>query len=158
MSKIKATYVLHSIFITLFLFSIYHSFQSFLDCYHIINIKEYDWNAVMHTLALCHNYRVTLFLLIPLVGILIKNKLGWIFIATYIYFILINYVVQNGIGNIIFFSTVIIALLIILLLINTKTSILAYYKISPKNNITINTIALFLGASLSYLLIILRLY
>ncbi len=158
MFKIKATYVLHSIFITLFLFSIYHSFQSFLDYYHIINIKDYNLDSAMYALKLCHDYKVPLFLLIPIIGILIKNKLGWIFIATYIYFVQINFFVQNYMSNtlLLTFSTIII--LIMLLLINKNISILTYYKISPKNNITINTIALFLGACLSYLLIVLRHY
>lgn len=158
MSKIKTTHILHSLFLTLFLFSIYYSFQNFLDCYHIFNIKEYDSDAVISALTLCHGYRVPLFLLIPMIGILIKNKLGWILIAAYIYFIQINYVVQNNMDNILLLSIITIMLLIILLIINTKASILTYYKISSKNNITFNTIALFLGASLSYLLIVLRHY
>jgi hypothetical protein len=112
----------------------------------------------MYALKLCHDYKVPLFLLIPIIGILIKNKLGWIFIATYIYFVQINFFVQNYMSNtlLLTFSTIII--LIMLLLINKNISILTYYKISPKNNITINTIALFLGACLSYLLIVLRHY
>jgi len=156
MIKIKATHFLHSIFLILFVFSVFRSFQSFIDCYYITNIKEYDVKAAVSSLTLCHDYRVSLFLLIPIIGILIKNKLGWIFIASYIYFIQINFVSQNYMDNILLlcFSTII--LLAILLIINTKASILTYYKIIPKNNIVANTIALLLGATLSYLLIVLK--
>lgn len=87
-----------------------------------------------------------------------KNKLGWIFIASYIYFIQINVVVQNHMGDTLLLSISTMILLVILLLINTKTSILTYYKTSIENNITINTIALILGACLSYLLIVLKHY
>ena len=158
MIKIKSTHILHSIFLTLFVFSMFRSIQNFIDCYRTINIKEYDLNAVISSLTLCQDYRVSLFILIPIIGIFIKNKLGWIFIASYIYFIQINCVSQNYMDNILLlcFSTII--LLAILLFINTKTSILTYYKVTPKNNIVINTIALILGTTLSYLLIILKHY
>lgn len=158
MFKIKATHILHGLFLTLFLLSVYRSFQGFLDCYYSTNTKEYDLNAAIFSITHCHGYWASLFLLIPMIGILIKNKSGWIFIAAFIYFIQINYVAQDNMDNILFLSIVTIILLMILLLINTKSSILTYYKISTKNNITINTIALFLGACLSYLLIVLRHY
>jgi len=158
MIKIKATHILHSLFVMLFIYSMYRAFQSFIDCYYITNIKEYDLDATISSLTLCHDYRVSLFIFIPIVGIFIKNKLGWVFITSYIYFIQINFVSQNYMDNILLlcFSTII--LLAILLIINTKTSILTYYKVTSKNNVVINTIALLLGATLSYLLIVLKHY
>jgi len=139
----------------LFIYSTYRAIQSFVHCYYIVNIKKYDLDAAIFSLTLCNDYRVYLFTLIPIIGILIKNKLGWICIASYIYFIQINCISQNYMDKILLCISAVI-LLALLIIINTKVSILTYYKISPKNNIIINVIALLLGAILSYLLIILK--
>lgn len=35
-------------------------------------------------------FRSTIFLLIPMIGLFLKNKVGWVFITSYFYFILTN--------------------------------------------------------------------
>jgi len=156
MIRIKATHFLHSIFVTLFIYTVFHSIQGFIECYNIERVKEYDLRAATFSLNLCQSYRTSLFLLIPILGILVKRKIGWILIASYIYFVLINFIIQNLIDNILFLIISTTILLALLLFMNTGKSILVYYNITAKNIITINTIALLFGTCFSYLLIILK--
>jgi hypothetical protein len=156
MIKVKAIYFLHTLLVVLFVISLFYSVIVFLDCYKIEQVKEYDLNAVYFSLSYCRDYRVLLFQLLPLVGIILRRPLGWIFLTSYFYFIQINIVINNQAETTLFSISLSLILLVLLFLLNTRTSILKYYNMLFKKSYLVNLISLLLGSFLSYLLILLK--
>jgi hypothetical protein len=156
MIKVKTTYLLHTTFVVIFIISFYHSIISFLECYRIEQVEKYDIDAVYFSLSYYQNYRTVLFQLLPIIGIILKKRIGWIFFTSYIYYFQINIITQNQVDINKFSILASLIVLIVLFLLNTRKSIISYYNISFEKSLNINALSLLLGASLSYLLIQLK--
>lgn len=97
----------------------------------------------------------------PLIGVFSKNKYGWIFITTYLYYILWSLIFfpTNEIGlknleDIIFFSVLGLFIISLIIIMNLKKTSNKYYKIENKNLIGTNLISFVIGFCIFILLFI----
>ncbi len=105
----------------------------------------------------------TLLALIPMVGIFLKNKIGWLFINSYFYFLLTNLLFSLGkldykIDNSIIITAIIgISLTTSVLIAMNKNKISHLkYKIYPSVLILYNILAFIIGVSITIFLVYYR--
>lgn len=150
--KFKLIYIVHGLILVLFIGSViiesirmYNFFESTGD--------DFSW----HSFVIMKGFRITLFLVFPLIGVFLIKKIGWIFISHYFYFLLCNVFFQSfeeGFNNLLFlivFETVIV---LFLLMVNHQKVSFDCYKIQKKNLINYNLVSFVLGCCISALFFI----
>lgn len=119
---------------------------------------EYSFQSYLRVFKETSYFKPTIILLIPLTGLFINNKIGWILIQSYFYFLISNVVFQiiyidtNDLIQItISFIAFLLSLLIILLL-NKKKISYNTYNISKRKLIRYNIIASIIGMLITIIL------
>ncbi|WP_025742498.1 hypothetical protein [Aquimarina pacifica] len=96
-------------------------------------------------------FRPSLLLLLPLIGVFIQNKIGWILTCSYFYFILTTSAystIFDGLKSyeeILFFATVLVVALLLAWIMNRKKIVQQVYRINPDDILITNTKAFSLG-------------
>ncbi len=113
-------------------------------------------NSLFDSYLLYSFFRQMIFLSIPMIGIFLKNKVGWVFIISYFYFLLTNILFSIGLFDykinneiIITFAVSITLLSLVLILLNKKRIYLSAYKIMPSTLIAYNIAGCIIGVSMT---------
>lgn len=125
--------------------------------------EGYDGISSIYNSILYHAYfRSSAILLIPIIGIFLKKKIGWVFFTSYFYFLLTNIIypfISEDYNDYNYTLAVVIALAIVSLIIfimNKKKTSLDTYKILPNVLIPYNILAFIIGVSITILLAYLK--
>jgi hypothetical protein len=160
-SKFKLVYLLKGAILLWFLFSSISEIIKFSNYFRMYWGSEYDFKKVWFTLTTNSLFRPVLFLMPPIIGLFLNNRIGWTLITSYFYFLLINLFIQlreNELQNLsflFFFVLTIFILLSLILTINLKKIRVKYYRINS-HLVGINTIAFMIGLNLSLILLYLK--
>ena len=104
-------------------------------------------------------FRSAIILLIPLGGIFINKRIGWILIQSYFYFLIThlafkaNYLDLTNIILIVINSVGFLLLLLIIVIMNKRKISRSIYRIPKTDLITMNIIASIIGMSLTIILV-----
>lgn len=128
------------------------------------NLTEgYDGFSSIYNSIIYHAYfRSSAILLIPIIGIFLKKKIGWVFFTSYFYFLFTNIIypyISGDYSDYNYTLAVIIALAIVSLFIfimNKKKTSLDTYKILPSVLIPYNILAFIIGVSITFFLVYLK--
>ncbi len=105
--------------------------------------------------------RSSIFLLISLFGLLFKNKIGWLLITQYFYFVAFNmfrillegeYEFEMSLFSIVF----ILVTISVIYFLNRKSLYVNHFKIEKQQLLMLNSIALGIGLFLSLLLFFIK--
>lgn len=162
---IKENYLILMIKLSLICLFVFSSTRGVLNIINHYNIhlgnSENKLTDYFHIITTNNHYvRPSLILLIPILGIYTKRKVGWILIQSYFYFLISNLIftlAKNYPTDINFIYTYIIGFLILLLIIlimNKKRISNLTYGIEKDKLISINIIAFIIGISISMTLIL----
>ena len=163
MKNIKSVYLVHS---AIFIWLIFYSFLVFQDFsrIHEINFEfgnDYSFKSIFHTLTNHSSFRYYLFFVTPLIGVFLKNNIGWILITSYMYFLIAGCILQlffeefldiSLLFFIIFWISGLVALILILIL-NLKNSSIQYYRIIKQKLLGYNVISFVSGFVIAFALV-----
>ena len=140
--------------------------------YGISNIKEHyfitgDWDNnklnEYYKITLNNSYlRPSIILLIPIIGIFINRKIGWILIQSYFYFLISNLIFTlkykdfTNITFAIFYLTSLSLILLIILIMNKEKISKFIYGIEKSKLIINNIIAFTIGTLITILLAMIK--
>jgi hypothetical protein len=160
-SKFKIVYLLKGAILLWFIFASISEIIKFSNYFRMHWGSEYDFEKVWFTLTTNSLFRPVLFLLPPILGLFLNNRIGWTLITSYFYFLLINLFIQlreNELQNLsflFFFFLTIFILLSLILTINLKKIRVNHYGINIRL-VGINLIAFIIGLNLSLILLYLK--
>lgn len=159
--RFRTTHFMHGFFLIIFVLSLFKETKSFLFFYEMMGFKEFSLNSIWWTINNNSSYRPVLFLMFPIIGMLIKNRIGWILITTYLYFVFINVFVQatnEFKTNYFFYSIIGVIILTSIIIMNKSKDIHDYYKLFKNNFLSLNLYSFITGIGLSLILIIIKHY
>ena len=134
---------------------------------HYLTSGDWDANKLTEYFRIAINFyylRPTLTLLIPIIGIFINKKIGWILIQSYFYFLISNftfsaeYIDSTAIAHILGSIIIIIVLLLFIIIMNKKKIRNLIYGINKKELISKNIIASIIGISITIILVWVKAY
>ena len=149
---------------SLFIFSLAHGVLNIIDHYRVsIGYSENKLTDYFYILTNNTYYlRPSIILLIPILGIFIRRKIGWILIQSYFYFLMSNLLftaTRNDLNEndliLIYLIASLIFLLIIILMNKEKIRNLTY-GIEKTELISMNIIASIIGASITLILVMIK--
>ena len=140
------------ILLSIFIYCIVRGINNFLF-YSEINISYSLWDSFFSPFL----FLPATSLLIPIIGILINKKIGWVFIQSYFYLLFINLTFpspyysfsKNSILRALTLLIVIIFILTVILMMNTSKISYSTYGILKRNLLYYNIIAFTLGMLIS---------
>jgi len=149
--------------VCLFIFSLINGISNIIDYYLYFS----DWNADKLTeyyqIATDSHYLIpSLILLIPIIGIFINKKIGWILIQSYFYFLITNLVFPATFADLTEKTTIVIyvfgflLMLLIIILMNKKKISNLNYGIKKKELINKNILASVIGMSITIILVMIK--
>lgn len=105
-------------------------------------------------------YRLSLFLLFPFIGVFLKNRIGWICITHYFYFVFFNMLIfiksnKSELQDLefVFFIFGVVLILSCFVIIMNKKVITDYYKIPKKDILPNNIFASVMAFSVALILV-----
>ncbi|WP_452600983.1 hypothetical protein [Pontimicrobium sp. MEBiC06410] len=154
--KAKPYWLLSIIITGLFCASLYSSlFYNKNEGLDVLKMKlENDPDFMFNIKIIFDSIRAPLFLLIPLLGLLFKNKIGWILIAQYFYFLVFNLFIGlfknfQEFEYILFFIVIILFITTIIYFLNRESLCTNHFKIKRGHLLVLNSIALGIGVFFS---------
>lgn len=161
--KFKPFYIICIIIIGLFLASLYSSlFSEYKSGLDILKMRlEYESGIIYKIKTIFNTVRPSIFLLIPLTGLLFKNKIGWLLITQYFYFIAFNMfrvlLESEYEFEVLLFSVIVILVIgTIIYFLNNKILYANHFKIKQQQLLTLNNITLCVGLFFSILLFFIK--
>lgn len=160
-TNIELFSVIKVIFLLWFLFMAISGLINFFDSLKVRYNREYSFFAIWYTLYTTSFFRPFLFFIIPFIGYFLKNKLGWVLLTSYFYFLFVNIFFQlraSELQDFYFMLKTVLVLIFIFSLIfimNLKKIRFKHYGIT-KFLISINTLSCLLGLCLSLVLFYLK--
>lgn len=154
--------IIKLLIIILFILSLINGFNSVSEYYYAFS--DYGNNKLSEFISISINrsfLRPALILLIPLIGIFIGKKIGWILILSYLYFLISNLVFQVKFVDLTEKTLILIyifgisALLLIIILMNKSKISNLTYGIAKTELISMNIIASTIGMSITIIRVIL---
>lgn len=148
--KFKLVYIIHFLIIGLFIVSVLGGVIRLND---VLEATGDDFSFRSDHFS--SSFRITLFLIVPIIGIFIKNRIGWLSISHYFYFTICNLSIMfyglvvcqyDDYLGLIFF---LLLTLSVLLIMNMQRVSFDYYKIKKENLIGINIVSFVTGFCLS---------
>ena len=161
--KFKPFYIICFIIMGLFIASLYlglfHEHNYGLDRLKMQLGNEPGFISKIKTI--CNTIRPSVFLLIPLLGLLFKNKVGWLLITQYFYFVAFNMfriLLESEYEFKLFLFSVIIIVVVVTIIyfLNRKSLYANHFKIEKQQLLMLNSIALSLGLFFSILTFLLK--
>ncbi|MFT5215208.1 MAG: hypothetical protein ACI83H_000316 [Glaciecola sp.] len=148
--KFKLVYIVHGLILILFISSIVFDIRRFKDYFAF---DQMTWSSLFYSGI----FRTTLFLILPTLGVFIKNYKGWIFICQYFYFIVFLFMLMFD--DAIFIERLLIALipLVFILFMNYEKN-QKYYNINKGELLKMNFLSSAVGFVFLILLLIIKDY
>lgn len=101
------------------------------------------------------SFRPIIFLIFPTIGIFVRNKIGWVFITQYLYFLICNMLITSyNYENLTVILIPVLLIFLCLFIINKQKVSFNYYKTKKENLIRFNLISFVIGFCISILLFI----
>ncbi len=153
--KFKLVYVVHFFVFIIATYIYYIGITGFIEFMKFGGYSNYDFSSIIHSLKYSGRLHASVIISFPLLGVFLKNKLGWIFITFYFYFVLWFLLLQTfeeslisfeGIISFSAFASIFISLLIIM---NMTQVNFDYYKVKNNKLLGINVIAFTIGLCIS---------
>ncbi len=147
-SKKKINYLVLVIKILILILFIFVSIRGYQETVFELSINhgnQYKFSDFIRLITKRKYFRPSLLLLLPLIGVFINKKIGWVFITSYFYFLITRLVfsnISNGINRneeIIFFTVALILILLFIWIMNRKKIIEEVYNVR-KNELLITNI------------------
>ncbi len=165
LNKKEINYLILVIKFLILIFFIFVSIRGFQETFFELDINygnQYKLSDFIRLITKRTYFRPSLLLLIPLIGIFINKRIGWIFITSYFYFLLTNLVystISNGLDyneEIVFFAIALI--LIFIWIMNRKKIVEKVYGLKKDQvliaNIKASSLGIFLTLYLAWTQII----
>ena len=163
LSKLPVRKLFYALLFILFLFSLFSEYNKLLVLHENMWSKEdHGLHTILATIKVSRVFQATAFMLIPVLGIFLKNKVGWVLVSSFFYFLGINLLVQLDQSDTLNIELVLFAVIfsiiigVIILLMNKSSNINKFHKTIQANRSLLNMVAAIIGFGLSITLIILK--
>ena len=138
--------------------------QSFINFYEI---ESFDFSSRFHLEVAFSIFKVPLIVLIPLIGLLFRNRFGWILINQYFYFLLFNlvfsayedWIYDDWVNDIRYFLIFVFFLVfsLVLIFINSNNKIFVKeFQMDKKRKSQYNLISAIIGFAFSIIFFVLK--
>ena len=162
--KLKQVYSVYAIVLLIFVVYLVMNTIKFIEI-HERNGYDYSLKSIFKTISVYGVFKFLVLFTIPVFGVFYRNRLTWVIILIYFYFILWQVVSFSFIANDVFSSTfkvrdilIIIFLLFIpsisIFILNRARTFKSIYNVEKKSLMLFNLIALILGCCISMFVVI----
>ncbi|WP_248723038.1 hypothetical protein [Seonamhaeicola sp. ML3] len=156
--KFKIVHVVHATIFVLAGYIYYSGIAYFIDFLRLGGYGEYDYYGIIGSLERSRSLHACILITFPLIGVFLKNKIGWLFVTSYLYLISWYSLFQfsmdefSDFQGLVFLVTFVIVITLLLIIMNLKRVVFGYYKIDKNQSFGINILACVLGLCFSTLL------
>ncbi|MEP0264146.1 hypothetical protein [Dokdonia sp.] len=146
--------IIQLVIITLFIISVVFGFINTRD---YLNLTE-NYNRITPLFEIIIStpfFKSIIFLLIPTIGIFLRNKIGWILMTSFFYFLftyfLFSFIAFDHIQlpDVLIFTVIIVCIGLIIIAMNTKNISLIKYNIQRRLIISYNIVAYIIGVAIT---------
>lgn len=151
--------------ITIFFYSLLFTFVVGVWYWEIVQFMEFQniyWepkeryhvDSIIYSVKVTNLFTASILASMVAVGIFLKNRIGWLLISGWFYFLVINMIklfIEEGFDNDSTFANLILLgsiPIIILIIMNKYTGVLNYHKLEGRKKIVLNLLALMIGVFL----------
>ncbi|WP_179335953.1 hypothetical protein [Winogradskyella costae] len=164
MKKLKQVYIVYAIILLIFVLYLTANIFRLVNI-HDLNGFSYSLKSIYRTISVYGIFKSFVIFMIPVVAIFYKNRLTWVLILIYFYFLFCR-IIANLLFYLTFddeldvFTVILIAFLILPLLsiyiLNKTRTFMSVYGLQKKSLSSYNLMAFILGYGMSLLLYIIQ--
>lgn len=153
--KFKQVYIVHFFVFIIAAYIYYVGITRFIEFMKFGGYSDYDFLSIIHSLKYSGRFHASVIISFPILGVFLKNKLGWIFITFYFYFVLCFLLLQTfdesliSFEDIMSFSAFAVIFTSLLIIMNIKHVSFEYYKIENNKLLGNNVISFTIGLCIS---------
>jgi len=137
--------------------SLFHNYYN--GYYRLLSLGDYDLDTLSNIKIVAKIFRMPLFLVLSLIGIFIKNKIGWVLVTLYFYFLSVNFCIELyesipefDTDYLLVFIPMLILPVFLLYQLNKKVVYFDHFKVEKNKLVLFNVIAFGIGLLFSTIL------
>jgi len=160
--EFRLFHILQNLTILLFIVSIIWGIYEYND-YQEVTGNEIYWPIDYYFgNVIFYFFRPTVFLFAPIIGLFLKNRIGWILLTQYYCFLLLNMFIQMlnfdelVASDYLLYIIIVLIVVGLLLILNSKKVSFDYYKIKKEKLLINNMYSFMIGLLFSLLLLIVK--